>query len=299
MLFHSNLPPMTSVLNYAFVQIKSFGDLTIALAALRRLSAEDLAQCCVVLSPHLRDLCQALSPTCVVDLLDIPDRNLPAIFDIKKRGALAAVLSAITLRRSLASASPGATLVMERLTARERFVVGRRNGLSLPHEDNVYLAYERLLSEIFTLQNSAFLQVIVASTSRRIAVCPLSRVAAKNIPRPLILNMVDVCHRAGFEMELLLLEGEPFDAPNALPTRVIARRFDALASALSSYAGVISADSLPAHLAEYCGRPAFVVTPVKNTYWLPEQAYKSAHWGLFDQRADLAARLHHFLDAIS
>lgn len=295
----SQSPPMTSVLNYAFVQIKSFGDLTISLAALRRLSAEDLAQCCVVLSPHLKDLYQALSPAYALEILDIPDQNVPAIFDVKKRGPMAALLSAMTLRRSLASSAPGATLVMERMTARERFVVGRRTGVGLPHEDNVYLAYERFLSEIFTLRNSALPQVNVAGTSRRIAVCPLSRVAAKNIPLSLILNMADVCHRAGFEIELLLLEGEPFDIPNALPTRVIARRFDALASALTSYAGVISADSLPAHLAEYRGRPAFVATPVQNTYWLPEQAYKSAHWGLFEQRADLTTRLLHFLDSIS
>lgn len=59
---------------------------------------------------------------------------------------------------------------------------------------------------------------------------------------------------------------------------------------------MISADSLPAHLAEYRGTPAFVASPVTNPYWLPSRAFTGRHWGLFDQMPELTARLQRFLD---
>jgi ADP-heptose:LPS heptosyltransferase len=76
---------------------------------------------------------------------------------------------------------------------------------------------------------------------------------------------------------------------------VIPRRFDAFADALAGYAAVISGDSLPAHLAEYRGTPAFVASPVHNRYWLPKRAFLGEHWGLIHERAELMVRLRRFL----
>jgi len=109
--------------------------------------------------------------------------------------------------------------------------------------------------------------------------------------------MAATCVGAGFEPELLLLEGERMETPpTGLAIRTLPRRFDALAEALAGYAGVISADSLAAHLAEYRGTPAFVATPVPNTYWLPARTFKGRHWGLFDGTPELTAHLQRFLD---
>ncbi|MBC7380651.1 MAG: hypothetical protein H7346_24900 [Burkholderiaceae bacterium] len=285
-----------SVQRYAFVAVKAFGDLTVTAAMLRCVPEDALARCSLLIGPHLGDLSDALKPVCNVDTLPLPDHSVPAIFDLKKRGLVAGLHSALTLRSALATAAVGSILVMPRPARREAFIAGRRFSLALPPANNVYVAHERFLLQHVTTTTTTPRQPVTVARPRRIALCPFSRVAAKNIPAELVIELAEVCDQAGFAAELLLLEGEHFEHPDAPPSRVIQRRFDALADALVGYAGMISADSLPAHLAEYCGTPAFVASPVANPYWLPAQAFKGEYWGLFDQRADLTARLQRFLD---
>lgn len=282
--------------SHAFVELKSFGDLVICSAALRQVDSLDLARCRLLIGPYLSDLCAVLAPACSVEILAIPDRNVPALFDVKKRGVIAALRSALTLRTALATAVPGAMFVTERQTLRERFIAGRRSAQAIPPAENVYLAFERYMARHFTPADQAS-QAPDPVPSRRVALCPFSRVAAKNIPGELIAHLVATCARAGFEPELLLLEGEHIDLPaSVVPARIIPRRFDALANALVDRAAVISADSLPAHLAEYCATPAFVASPVENRYWLPKRAFQGDHWGLLTDRVQLVSRLQRFLD---
>jgi len=284
-----------SASTYAFVELKSFGDLVVTASSIRLLLPSDAIRCRLLIGPYLHDLAMALAPPCAIELLSIPDQNVPALFDLKKRGLAAGLHSAFALRTALATAAPGATLVLPRPARRERFIAGRRSWQAVPQAENVYLAFERFMRGAFPDAKP-----VIASTTaraRRIALCPFSRVAAKNVPAQLVTELAAVCANAGIEPELLLLEGERLDAPTGkLAVRTIPRRFDALANALAEYAGVISADSLPAHLAEYRGTPAFVVSPVPNPYWLPSRAFQGQHWGLIDQVPGLTSRLQRFLD---
>lgn len=280
--------------SYAFVELKAFGDLVMSAAALRLLPPAELARCRLVIGPYLQDLCRALDPPCAVEVLPIADRNVPALYDIKKRGLLAGVRSALTLRSALSLAAPGTTLVMESQARRERFIAGRRHCLEIPRAANVYLAFEAFMAANLQLADAT--DPAVVARPARVAFCPFSRVSAKNISPDLMNELARVCEDAGFEVELLLLEGERIDHPDLPPIRVIPRRFDALADALAGYAAVISADSLPAHLAEYRGTPAFVASPVENRYWLPKRAFLGDHWGLISERVELTARLQRFLD---
>lgn len=285
------------VSSYAFVELKSFGDLVVAASSIRTLSPADVASCRLLIGPHLSDLTKVLAPPCMIETLAISDRNVPALFDVKKCGIVAGLRSAAALRSALATAAPGTTLVLPRSACRERFIVGQRVWQALPRADNVYVAFERFMRNTFLDARSVSPRS--AERPHRIALCPFSRVAAKNVPVRLIAEMSDVCARGGFQPELLLLEGERLDEPlDGLAIRIIPRRFDMLANALAEYSGVISADSLPAHLAEYRGTPAFVASPVSNTYWLPSRAFESQHWGVFEQARELIPRLKHFLDTV-
>ncbi len=285
-----------SLQSYAFVELKSFGDLVMSAASLRMLPPTDLARCRLVIGPYLQDLSRALAPTCQVEVLEIADRNVPALFDMKKRGVMAGLRSALTLRAALSRAAPGTTLVMESQARRERFIAGRRDCLAIPRADNVYLAFEAFMARTFGVVASGTGLPRDPARAPRVALCPFSRVAAKNIPPEMVVALAHECERAGFEPELLQLEGERFEHPQAPPARVIPRRFDALADALAGYAAAISADSLPAHLAEYRGTPAFIASPVENRYWLPKYAFQGDHWGLIPDRDQLMARLQRFLD---
>jgi hypothetical protein len=109
-------------------------------------------------------------------------------------------------------------------------------------------------------------------------------------------KLARVCIDAGFEPELILLDGEQWDnSRKEFSIRTIKRCFRSLAETLEEYAGVISADSLPAHLAEYRGTPAFVASPVPNSYWLPKRAFEGENWGVIDNPTELISHLQRFL----
>ncbi|WP_331692060.1 hypothetical protein [Pandoraea sputorum] len=286
-----------SLARYAFVEVKAFGDLTVTAKTLRNLPEVARERCTIVVAPHLSDLVKVLRPGCAVETLTLSDGRLPAVFDLKSRGLTAGMLSAFSLRRALSGVATGATLVMPRFARRERFIAGARRAVDLPSAENIYLAQEKFVERYLNMPPAPDGK-IERPGKRRIALCPYSRVAAKNVPSELVVELVAACESSGLEIELLLLEGEPHKKSDSLNVRVIPRRFDALAAAMDDYAGVISADSLPAHLAEYCGVPAFVVSPVPNCYWLPAAAFKNNRWGVFGQRPELFARLECFLDTV-
>ncbi len=280
--------------SFAFIQLKSFGDLVVVAESLKLLTPSDLTRCKLVIGQHLKDLCEVLAPQCTVEILPIPGNDVPALFDIKKRGVVAGFHSAWRLRTAIASAAPGMTLVVERQNLRERFISGGRRCVAIPRKDNVYLAFEAFTSAFFRV--SATEPGRAGIRGSRVALCPFSRVSVKNLPPGLIVELAQLCEQAGFEPELLLLEGEHVQHPGLPLTRVIPRRFDALSKALAGYCAVVSADSLPAHLAEYGGTATFVVSPVVNRYWLPKRSFLQDHWALINERADLMIRLRHFLD---
>lgn len=286
--------------SYAFVELKSFGDLVISAGSLRLLPHSELARCRLLIGPYLLDLCRALAPPCAVEVMSIPDRNIPALFDMRNRGVMAGLHSALTLRAALARAAPDTTLVMvENLVRRERFIAGGRARLAIPAADNVYLGFEAFMRQTFDFTSASSALKSDRPRPKRVALCPLSRVPAKNVPPAIVVELARACEQAGFEVELLQLEGESFRHSGAPCVRAIPRRFDALGDALAGYAAVISADSLPAHFAEYRGTPAFVVTPVENRYWLPKRAFQRDYWGLFADHTALTSRLQRFLDCIA
>ena len=286
----------------AFVLVKAFGDLTVTAAVLRRLAPDARQQCALLVSPHLLDLSRVLDPGCQVHCLPIGN-GLPPLFDLKRHRPGVIVSSALTLRRTLATAAPSTMLVFDRLSWRERFIVGRRCALPIGEDlaPNVYTAHEMFLQREgigATLSPTPDVFALPV-TSRRIGIFPFSRVAAKNVPFTLVESIARQCRTHGFEPIVLLLEGEEFPSLPGVPVERLARRFDALSQGISSVAAVVAADSLPAHLAEYNGRAAFVASPVENAHYLPPTTFAGHHWGLFTQPDELGQRLARFLHSLS
>ena len=285
-------------LRLAFVVIKAFGDLTIAASVLRRLEPVDRARCQLLIAPHLRDLTAVLAPGCEVQVLPIGP-VLPPLFDVRKHRHPGRIFaSALGLRRALAAAAPDATLVFDMLAWRERLIAGRRQALAVEDgqaRTNVYALHEALVRRALPAARIAPPTPLAATVTRRIGLLPFSRVSAKNVPVTLVESIATQCRAHGFDPVLLLLDGEDFPELPGVATERLARRFDALKEGIESVAAVISADSLPAHLAEYHGRAAFVASPVKNDYYLPPRAFAAGHWGLFSDLTELDGRLARFL----
>jgi hypothetical protein len=71
----------------------------------------------------------------------------------------------------------------------------------------------------------------------------------------------------GLDMQLFLLEGERPDLEDDNPPfNIVPRQFTALCSAIADVDLVISADSLPAHLAERAGKPCLCLrlNPIRS-----------------------------------
>lgn len=278
---------------YRIVQIKAYGDLTIAASALGRVPIESQQRVGLVISPHLQELAAVLSPGCAIEVLALTETGIPALFDPTPRWRHDKWWSTIVLRRALARAAPGATLVMRHLGPVHRRILGRRVAIALPDAHNIYEAYDRFLTTAlgpFTFATS----VVSQAREARIAICPYSRVQSKCLPNAVLEVIAACCRSAGLSAEVILLDGEQAPPARLLPSRVIPRRFGALSDALAASAAVVSADSLPAHLAEYHGTPVFVVSPHANEYWLPSSAFRNGAWGVFGELEALAERLPQF-----
>lgn len=279
-----------------FVQVKAFGDLVIANAAANRVIEADRVRLSMAIARHLRPLCDALEPTIKTIELETAETGVPSIFDIRKDGLSAAFRSAWQVRGAIAGAplSRNAVVLLDRLGARERFLLGGRPTAAMPIDTaNIYQGYEALLADagFALIPNSADR----APERHRAGIFPGSRIAAKNLPVSLVVALLDEAKRRGVAMELFLLDGERPDLEaSGLPHLVVPRQFTALRDAIASVDVAISADSLPAHLAEMLRIDTFVLTPRPNEFWMPLSVFRLRRWCLFND-PDLPDRVGAFL----
>lgn len=267
-----------------FLQVKAFGDLVIAHAATTRVIEAQRPQLTLAIGDHLVPLCEALDPDVKVVRLAIAEAGVPAVFDVRLHGALAAARSAWRVRRAIKRApiARSALLALDRLGARERFILGGRRAVRMPTETiNIYEGYDRLLRNAgFDILHWAGPK---SAAARPIGIFPGSRIAAKNVPAPLIADIMHTAQTQGLQVNLFLLDGERPDLEaSALPHTILPRRFSALREAIALSSGVLSADSLPAHFAESLGHPVFVLTPRPNEFWMPRSVFLGRRWCLFD-----------------
>jgi ADP-heptose:LPS heptosyltransferase len=96
------------------------------------------------------------------------------------------------------------------------------------------------------------------------------------------VRLVEQLLQAGMTCEVIELAGEGYALPAGLPVHRLERNFGALIEAVRGSSLVITADSLPGHLAEYFGLPAYIVTPRENSYWLPLSCFNDHAWSLFE-----------------
>ncbi|QHL90225.1 hypothetical protein GVO57_04465 [Sphingomonas changnyeongensis] len=281
-----------------FLQLKAFGDFVIANAAAERVAAQDRQRVTIAIGTHLQQLCEAVAPTVPVITVASPEASVPAIFDIRKLGLSAALKSAWQVRRAVERAAIGrdALILVDGLGMRERFVIGSRPAIGMSAATaNIYHGYDALLQAAGIRLAPA--QPARAATVRRAGIFPGSRIAAKNLPVALVADLLNEAGRRGVSTDLYLLQGERPDLEaSGLPHIVMPRQFTALRAAIAGVDFVVSADSLPAHLAESLCIDSFVITPRPNEFWMPRSVFDHRRWGLFNEPG-LIARIGALLSA--
>jgi ADP-heptose:LPS heptosyltransferase len=285
----------------ALATLKSFGDFVIAHSTLRRIEASARSRIRLIAGDHVAGLHALLPADVPVTLVDSgPERRVPALFDLRRRGLPAAIRSAFSLRRELARLGrrAGETLAFDQLGVRERFIAGRWP-LTGPLEkaDNIYETYRRFLSGQ-RIEIASAPAPVRAAVPRSVGVFPEAGRIAKRLTAGALTVIRERTGRAGLETRVFILEGDPSPSGGQCDVVTIPRNFESLMAALLSVGCVVSADSLPAHLAEYFARPVFVASPVPNEYWLPEVCFAKRYWGTFEPEVELAASLDRFLAEI-
>lgn len=273
------------------VSLKAFGDLTIARTAISRAHRAGMPHQKILIGRHLLELDQALQPKHAAIVVEHDESGVPSLFDIRKRGFARAIKSAMRLRRSISrlNAISGQTLIFDKLGLRERFIAGPHAARAMPEADNIYLAYQSLFDKHVTWN-----PVECQANTGRIGIFPGSRIARKQLDTDLVRRVMRAVEAAGRPVTIFLLEGEQPDLEASdLPVHLVPRRFAAMIEAVGSVDAVISADSLPAHLAEHFDIPVYVLSPVPNSYWLPYSSFLTRRWTLFDD-AELQSKIEIF-----
>lgn len=275
----------------AFVSLKAFGDYVIARSALRR-AGEAGEAAHMVIGEHLLPLHKALGGRERTHVIP-QGASVPAVFDVKKAGLAAALCSSMRMRRGLRhlTRQAGLTLVFDRLGPRERFLGAGGRACALPAADNIYRAYASFLGAEQVLPE----RPAVSGAATKVGIFPGSRITSKQLPQTLIDRIASASRASGLDVTVFCLDGEPVaTAGDGTAVKVVPRSFDAMRDAVDHCDFVISADSMPAHLAEFLGRPVFVVSPVPNAYWLPLSSFVSGDWVLFGDVAHIDDRLATF-----
>jgi hypothetical protein len=271
---------MRSILTF-----KAFGDFLIAVNVPRFLKTSDsIEPISLIAAHHVRQLAGALeiSESRVEYISDSVSSDVPVIYDVKKRGVIAALKSLQNIRRLVDRIPHDAEFIFDNYGWRERIIASGRRVYQLPTPaNNIYLAYDNLFKNmgyIFDLQYSPSLVNI-----RRALIVPRARMNFRVISSLIISNIYNELAARGIEVEVVLLEHEEIEVPRNLRVRVIPRSFIALVDSIRSSDLVVSADSLPSHLSAYLDVPIFVFSPIPEwtTYWLPKTAYLSQGMATF------------------
>jgi hypothetical protein len=270
-------------MKHVIVTLKAFGDFVIACNAIRRVQLTigiDVPG--IIAGEHVRSLASALGLDALVQFIgDKSWIDVPAAFDVRKRGIFSALMSLNDLHRRLGDFHSNNTLVFDNLGWREQFIGRGRVLESLPAESgNIYIAYDRFFESLGVRFLNTTLKTKLAVS--RAIIIPGARMAHRKIPAPVIKRIVAELHQLDIKTCVVVLDGESINLLEGIHVKKIPRSFDALIAAVQASELVISADSLPSHLSEFLGVPVFVSTPLPKPYWLPRSAYLENGWATFE-----------------
>ena len=116
---------------------------------------------------------------------------------------------------------------------------------------------------------------------REVVVFPDSRQAAKRIPESTLRTLVDINAAAGVKTRIARVRSPESGYVDA-PGESTLWGLPALVNTVRDAEVIVSADSLPGHLAEYFERPVFILTPQANEPLMPLSVLLHHRWGRFD-----------------
>lgn len=291
-------------MTFSVVTLKAFGDFVIACSCARaaRTSASTSALITsshptVIAGEYMRPLAAALGVESEIDFIgDKQWKDVPAIFDVRKRGLSAALRSLVELRTLLGKFPQDRKFVFDNAGIREFLLCPRRKLHHISKDSgNIYLGYQEFFrSTSHIVPVAPITPIAIArprfslSSVRKIILIPGSRLPVKVIPKSVIDTIYYALQERGYSVTVVTLEGESVDFSKNIPSICIPRTFENLIATIQESDWVIGADSLPSHLAEYFHVPQFIFAPYQTNFMLPQSVHTSGAWTTFDAAGQFA-----------
>lgn len=266
-----------------FCSFKAYGDMVIACNFLRNVDSDKNG---LLVGSHLSLLLNALEYKATSKVVETGNA-VPAVFNVNKCGYLNAACSAIHLRKNIQEVLDEGrdTLVFDSLGLRQRFLAWPFHVETIggSGDGNIYLHYARYLGIVCDLDHSTYESQ--DNPNGIIYIFPDSRIKEKELPDWLIIQIAKENEKYGKET-ILVKVGKSAHLPqfSSLQLQWV-DGFDNLMTQIRKADLIVTADSLPAHLAEYVGIPVFVFSPIANDYWMPLSCFKNGYFSEFSSLA--------------
>lgn len=266
------LPNKTSPTNW-FCSALAFGDFVIDCNFMQYAGSNDS----LLAASYLKPLADALGFQGRIEFFNMPSNDIPPTVFGARKGRFSGILrSSYLLRKGiLGSVGKNDTLhvPVEDL---------RWQAICWPHsvnavrtkKENIYNAYcDRLGVEPSSL---------VAVNSRKpssILIFPDSRQAIRKIPDSTVSMLIAANDKLGLSTVVVKIR-PPGQQASCVANEISIWGLAALIELIKNADAIVSADSLPAHIAAYFMRPIFVITPVPKASWpqLPPSVLIPGFW---------------------
>jgi hypothetical protein len=208
---------------------------------------------------------------------------VPALFDAKKNSIVNSLREGFLLRDKIQASviQMDDALVFDALGIRQRFLAWPLRVETIAQGmGNIYLAYARYLG--FTEDYINTVRRNGAKPGECVYIFPDSRLKYKDLPSHLIIDIAQENFNRG-KKTILVKVGKPVTLPQFDSIQILwIEGLDQLVTQIQKADLMVSADSLPSHLAEYLDVPVFVFTPITNGYWVPLSSYNNGFFSGFN-----------------
>jgi hypothetical protein len=253
----------------------AFGDFLIDCNFVRRAGSQHR----ILAASYLRPLAEAINYEGLISFFDMPAQDVPpSLFNVRHANFYEIFASLRRMRAGVITS----TLQIDKINVPHRDIRWRL--LSMPRQiyplrltqENIYLAY--CLRFGLAPQN---LVVPMPVRTREVVVFPDSRQPAKQISETTLRELVDINAAAGVLTRVVRVR-PPQTGQIDVPGEISLWGLTALVKTVREAEVIVSADSLPGHLAEYFERPVFILTPQENEPLMPLSVLLHKRWGRFD-----------------
>lgn len=222
---------------------------------------------------YLKTLADALNFPCDhIEYFDLESTIPPDAFNIKRKGLKKAVDSLFQLKNALKPFCKEEFILFNSYDFRWKFINPTKQFQAVrSRHENIYQAYYERFSLSFDLNR------INVEAPKKISIFPDSRQQQKCIPFSTVISLQNTLNKFGIESKVI--SNREIKSPLSMAINI--DTLEGLILEIKNADFVITADSLPMHLARFYSVPGWVILNRPNPFLLPPETIKLKRWSLF------------------